>query len=164
MKPFCFDCSITTMNNVKTNIKLVESLNNLLKRSNDATEGYKHVAEQVESDTYKDLFAQYASQRKRFADQLISEINVLGGEPDNNTSIKGDIHHMWIDIRGVLSQHNENDMLAECERGEKALIDAYEEVLKGDVNIPISTRGLLLDQLASVHSSLERMSALNSLN
>ncbi|MEZ4688513.1 MAG: PA2169 family four-helix-bundle protein [Bacteroidia bacterium] len=140
----------------------MNSLNSLLIRINDSKSGYKEVAEQVGSDAYKDLFAQYAAQRKRFSSEIENEVRMLGAVPEQGTSIKGDIHQLWIDIRALLSRHNDDDMLIECERGEKALIDAYETVLSDEsVVLPPSTRGLLLDQLAAVHSSLERMRSLN---
>ncbi|MGJ8549207.1 PA2169 family four-helix-bundle protein [Winogradskyella undariae] len=137
-------------------------LNNLLEKNYDAEKGYKKAAENVNHLGLKNYFNRKAEQRRTFGHDLKSEIKTFGQEVDKGGSITGSAHRTWMDVKSWLSQDNEESMLEEAIRGEKASVDEYQDVLM-ETSLPSSTKSILLSQKKNIETDLSEVKSLENL-
>jgi len=135
-----------------------EKLNNLLTKNYDAEAGYKKAAEEVKDPTLKNYFKDRAQSRYDFGHELKSEIKSFGQEPDKGTSVKGDAHRFWMDVKSTFSSDNEEAILEEAIRGEKAAVQEYKEVIES-TTLPPSTANVLMKQRQNIESALSSVKA-----
>ena len=139
-----------------------KKLNELLEKNYDAEKGYKLAAEKVENQKLKSFFSARAQERYDFGHELKSEIKNFGEAPDKGTSIAGDIHRGWMNLKASLSNDKDESVLEEAIRGEKAAIEEYEDILK-DSEIPASTGNILMKQKNAIVASLNEVKALEDI-
>ncbi|EDP97517.1 PA2169 family four-helix-bundle protein [Kordia algicida OT-1] len=130
--------------------EVADKLNVILEKNYDAKEGYKTAAGNVESPILTSFFNRKATQRKEFADQLKSELKKLAQEPEESGSIAGALHRTWMNTKALFSSNNEEAMLEEAMRGEKASLEDYDDVLNSELYIPESLYKLLADQKSAI--------------
>jgi len=128
-------------------------LNLLLEKNYDAEKGYKNAAENIENSELKKFFTQRAAERKVFVEELKLEIVSINQEYDKNGSLLGDIHRAWMDLKAALSSNNDEAILEEAIRGEKASIEEYNAVLS-EITLPKSTKSILETQKTKLEVSL----------
>lgn len=120
--------------------KLINHLNDVLKKNYDASKGYAEAAEKVESPSLKKLFKESSVQRRNFAGTLTNEIIKIGGEPAKEGSALGAAHRTWINVKTSLASNSDEAVLEEVVTGEKAAIEEYESFLeKKDIPMSILT-------------------------
>lgn len=139
-----------------------KKLNELLERTYDAEKGYKKAAENVNHAGLKKYFSKQAQQRYDFGHELKEEIKSFGQEVDKGGSFTGAAHRAWMDVKALFSTKNEESMLEESIRGEKAAIDDYGDVLE-DASLPMSTKNVLVKQKGKIETSLSRIKRLEDL-
>lgn len=125
--------------------KISNKLNELLEKNYDAEKGYLNSAENVESSNLKIFFKNRASERSQFAKELRTEILSYGQIPEDDGSFKGAMHRNWMSLKSLFSTNDEEAILEEALRGEKASLEEYKEILKEDAFAP-STRKMLEQQ------------------
>lgn len=113
--------------------KLIDDLNLLLTRNYDAVVGYKNATEDVEDEDLRTFFHKQAGHRRDFGHRLKMEIEAMGGNANQGTSLKADFHRVWMDLKAFLGADNEKAVLSEALRGEKKALDNYNEVLEHEV-------------------------------
>ncbi|WP_026755426.1 PA2169 family four-helix-bundle protein [Sediminibacter sp. Hel_I_10] len=139
-----------------------KKLNELLERTYDAEKGFKNAAENVDHAALKSYFSQKAQERYNFGHELKSEIKSFGQNIDKGGSVSGTLHRTWMDVKALFSGDNEESMLEEAIRGEKAAVDEYQEVL-GESSLPSSTKSLLTSQKNTIESGLANIKSLEDL-
>jgi uncharacterized protein (TIGR02284 family) len=137
----------------------VNQLNQLLTKNYDAEAGYKDAAENVEDPQLKNFFQQAAQQRYDFGHKIKSEIKQLGGAPEKGTSVKGDLHRAWIDLKSAVAGQNSVAVLNECERGETAAIEDYKEALNSS-ELPTSCQSIIQNQLNEIQGKVRHITEL----
>ncbi len=143
------------------NEKAVNHLNQLLTRNYDAEAGYKDAAENVEDPQLKNFFQQAAQQRYDFGHKIKGEIKQLGGSPDKGTSVAGDLHRTWIDLKSAVASRNNIAVLNECERGEQAALKDYQEALDSPV-ISGSCESIIQNQLNEIQGKVQHITELRN--
>ena len=138
-------------------------LNELLEKNYDAEAGYKLAQGKVDSSRVKDFFSQQAQERYNFGHELKTEIKSFGQEPDKGTSLKGDAHRTWMNIKSTFSSDNEESMLEEAIRGEKAALEEYNEVLS-DHSLPVSTKSVLSKHRDNIQNALNRVETMEAIS
>lgn len=138
---------------------LSEQLNDLLKRNYDAAKGYRKAAEHVDSAELVNFMETYAQQRDGFVRELRTLVSGLGGNPQDEKDIPGSLHHTWMDLKAAFSSNDDEAMLEECIRGEKAAIKEYKEVLS-DTSLPANVSAILRDQMMRIEEALHRVEEL----
>lgn len=138
--------------------KVASKLNELLEKNYDAEAGYKNAAENVKNTTLKSYFQSRAKDRYDFGHELKAEIKSFGQEPKKGTSLAGDIHRAWMDLKAKLSSDKEESILEEAIRGEEAAVKEYDEIIN-EKDLPPSTSDLLIKQRNSVKDALTRARA-----
>ncbi len=133
--------------------KISNKLNELLEKNYDAEKGYLNSAENVESSNLKIFFKNRASERSQFAKELRTEILSYGQIPEDDGSFKGAIHRNWMSLKSLFSTNDEEAILEEALRGEKASLEEYKEILKEDAFAP-STRKMLEQQQQKIQAAI----------
>ena len=134
----------------------VEKLNELLEKNYDSEKGFKNAADDVKNERLKTFFEESAKQRYDFGHELKAEIKSLGGTPDKGTSTKADAHRAWMDLKSAFSSDNEEAVLEEAARGEKAAVEDYNKIIKGS-EFPPSTANLLIKQRNAIERTFKKV-------
>ncbi len=140
--------------------KVIDALNDLVKINNDRIEGYEKAIEDSKSDgEYNSLFREMIDQSRKYKEQLINEINTLGGKADRNSNTSsGKVYHVWMDVKSSVQGKTDKSALQLSEYGEDAAQKAYTEALQTD-NLQASTRDLIQNQkehLKNSHDTIKR--------
>ena len=143
----------------ESNKKAVAALNELIEKNYDAEKGYKEAVTDVENHELKDYFTKSVQQRYEFGHELKAEIEKLGGKPEKGTSITGDLHRVWINLKSLVLGKDVEAVVNECERGEEAAIADYEKVLKMD-EVSMEAKTVIHKHLQLIRSSLEHLEEL----
>lgn len=139
--------------------EMAEKLNDLLEKNYDSEKGFKNAAEDVKNPKLKEFFEQRAKQRYDFGHELKREIKNFGEAPDKGTSFKGDAHRAWMDLKSAFSSDNEEAILEEAVRGEKAAVADYNDIINNS-EFPPSTANLLIKQRNAIERTLNEVKGL----
>ncbi|MEO8774393.1 MAG: PA2169 family four-helix-bundle protein [Gelidibacter sp.] len=143
--------------------KLGNKLNDLLEKTYDAEQGFKKAAENAKHGGLKSYFNKKAQERYDFGHQLKSELKNFGQEPDKGGSVTGAAHRTWMEVKSWFSADEDEAMLEEAIRGEKASVDEYKNVLN-DTALPGSTQQLLETQKNTIEQGLTNIKRLEDLS
>lgn len=144
------------------NKEVVEVLNHLLERNYDAEKGYKKAAEDIKNSLLQDFFRDYSGQRYNFGHELKDEIRKLGGEPDKGSSVKGDIHRAWIDVKSLVTGKDTEAVVKECIRGEQKALEDYEDALRR-ADLPPTSREVVQRQHDRIQNAVNRLNQIEKL-
>ncbi len=141
---------------MKYSEKISNRLNDLLTRTYDAEKGYKLAQDKVENPTVKKFLGDKVQQRYNFGHELKREIQTFGELPEKGGSTKGDLHRTWMNLTASLSTNNTERILEEVERGEKASLEEYNEILKDEeIVLAPSTEEMLTKHRNQIKDALE---------
>ena len=132
------------------------TLNHLIETCRDGERGFRHAANHVSDPAVKALFLEIAAQRQQFVDALLPHAHRLGGEADADGTVAGALHRGWMSLKDTLS-HDDEAILKEAERGERAALAAFQEGIEG--TLLAESRDLIEAQYAQVQQSQQRLSA-----
>jgi uncharacterized protein (TIGR02284 family) len=130
-----------------------EKLNELLIKNYDAEKGYINAMKEVDNVNIKNFFKDRAEERARFARQLRTEILTYGELPEDSGSLKGILHRNWMTLKATFSSNNEETILNEALRGEKASLEEYNTLLS-DTTFPSRLIELLREQRNAIEAAI----------
>lgn len=136
--------------------RVVKALGSLFRMVEAGERGYAVAASNVSNRALKILFQTFAQQRANFKEELMAEIQQLGGRVHGNSSFLGIVHRGRIDIFAALTigaENVEKVILKEVMIGERVALRAYEKTLNQD--LPPSTREIVLRQFEQVRSVVD---------
>ena len=140
---------------MKYSEKVTNKLNELLEKTYDAERGYKLAVDKVEEPTIKKFLNDRVQQRYNFGHQLKKEIAEFGKLPEKGGSFKGDLHRVWMNLTASLSPNETERILNEVERGERASLNDYNDILNNsDFQLPMSTENMLKEQRDAIEESI----------
>ena len=142
-------------------VEAVDVLNHLLERNYDAEKGYKKAAEDIDNSLLKDFFKDYSGQRYSFGHEIKEEIRLMNGEPDKGSSVKGDLHRTWIDVKSLLTGKDDEAVVKECIRGETTALEDYEDALRRN-DLPPSTRQVVQRQHDQIQGAVNRLNQIQN--
>ena len=154
----------TTKENADQKIhnEITDNLQDLLEKNYDAEKGFTKAMQNAKNLRLKDFLQKQAAQRSRFATELTQELRNLNEEPKESGSVTGDLHRTWIDIKTAVVGNEDEAVLEECIRGEKASADEYQEKLQ-KYNFPPQVTNVLQKQSSEIHQTLSRVKRLEDL-
>ncbi len=154
----------TTIENAKeqNHEKLVDNLQVLLEKNYDAEKGFTKAMKDAKNPRLKTFLQHQAAQRSRFTNELTHVIKNLNEEPKKSGSFTGDLHRTWIDIKSAVSGNEDEAVLEECIRGEKASWDEYSDKLKKE-NFPPTISSIIQKQASEIHNTLSKVKTLEDL-
>ncbi len=138
-------------------------LNDLLGKTYDAEKGFKKAAENAKEARLIGYFVRKSKERSDFGDKLKSEMANFGQKPSNGGSAAGAAHRTWLDVKALFSSDNDESMLVEAIRGEKAAVKEYESVLM-ETSLPPTTSDLLIKQMHTISQDLETIKKMEDLH
>ncbi|WP_220815237.1 PA2169 family four-helix-bundle protein [Pseudomonas paralcaligenes] len=144
---------------VKDTIKV---LNNLIETSKDGEEGFRTCAKDVKDPQLQALFSNRARECAAAAGELQGLVLELGGKPEDSTSLGGDIHRRWVDLKALITGKSDEAILNECERGEDVAKKHYAEALE-EKALPIKVREVIQRQYAGVLRNHDQIKALRNM-
>ena len=109
----------------------IKVLNELIMTTLDSADGYNEAAKDAENPTFKNLFSQWAQDRREVALDLQAQVRSLGGEPENDGSVLASAHRAFLKVRESLSK-GDKSVIEEVERGEDFIKSKYEDALDDD--------------------------------
>ena len=142
------------------NEDVARAVQSLVQMNEDAAEGFTKASEVVDDPELAGMFRTAALERRRLRDECEA---ILEGSsepvPDGGTVV-GMAHRWWMDLRGRLTGEESKALLQEVDRGEAALLTAYEEAAaRSDI---AELDDMLERHIESVRTTRDRMNALES--
>src|SRR5258708_3478448 len=97
---------------MESNRATIETLNDLVQINNDRIAGYENAIGEIKDDAeLRSVFTNKIVESQQFKATLVREIEVLGRDPDNDTSVSGKLHRAWLDIKATFSGHSDKSIL-----------------------------------------------------
>ncbi|WP_203296681.1 ferritin-like domain-containing protein [Luteirhabdus pelagi] len=146
----------------KVHKDLVNNLQELLEKNYDAEKGFKKAMEDADSQRLKEYLKYKSAQHSQFATELTDEIRQLDEQPKEKGSTTGDLHRTWIDIKTAFTGNDDEAVLEECIRGEKASLEEYQERL-GKHNFPPKIAETLTKQKSEIERTVSKVKSLEDL-
>jgi uncharacterized protein (TIGR02284 family) len=133
---------------MKTNEKLADVLNDLIRINNDRIEGYQKAIEEVEDGDVDlhSIFNGLASDSRKIVTELTQQVQLLGEEPAEGTTGSGKIYRVWMDIKDSISTDDRKSVLQSCEFGEDAAQKAYDTAMESDAEMSPDIRQMIAEQ------------------
>ena len=148
------------------NKEAISVLNDLIETSKDGQEGFKTCAEDIKHPELKTLFVTRSADCATAAAELQAEVRKLGGDPETSTSVSGDLHRRWVDVKAMFTGKDEEAVLNEVERGEDHALKAYKEAREKLVKLGRTasdmTYSLVEKQLQGVQRNHDQVKALRN--
>ena len=141
---------------------IVNKLQGLLEKNYDAEKGYKKALEDADDGQLKTFLKQQAVLRTRFATELDKEIRDLNETPKEKGSTTGDMHRAWIDFKTAFTSNDDEAVLEECIRGEKASVKEYEDALN-DQMFPPKIKAVITHQVDEIKANLHKVKTLEDI-
>ncbi len=141
----------------KTNLDstTVSKLQDLIRINIDSEEGFQEAAQQIEDVNVNGVFTQLAAQRSQNATELQDYVQWNGEKPRDEGSYAAAFHRTWLNLRSILSGGDVHVVLAEAERGEDSIKQAYEDALKQTAGSAVND--VLTRQYANVKAGHDRI-------
>lgn len=137
-------------------VKKIESkLKDIIEKNEDAIKGFEKAAEKANEVGIQSFFSKRAQHRRDFLRQLRNSAPELDlGNTDIEGSTSGSAHRAWMDVKAFFSSDNDEAMLEEAVRGDKAAVEEYNDVLV-DSLIPMTVKAILREQRDTIQNDLE---------
>lgn len=140
--------------------QILDKMQYILGTLKDGQNGYQEAAENATNPQLKALLLELGQGRAQMASQIEQHITQLGGTPRQGGSAGAALHRTWINIKDALTGRDDQAVISECERGDKAAVDNYEDVLKED--LPSDVKNVIQEQYQQVVAGRERMTQLKN--
>ena len=141
-----------------------KKINELLERAFDAENGFRKAAENVNDTHLQAFFTNKAKERKKWRSEIRNDLHKNGlAIREADGSWKGDMHRLWMDTKALFSANSEEAMLEEVQKGEKAALDDYNEIITNH-SLPTSTEKLLKHQKEQIEQSYNKANVLESVH
>jgi len=148
---------------MESTAKTLELLNDLILINNDRIEGYekslKELKENGEHLEWEPMFLRFIDDSRRYKMEIGTEIQALGHDIEQGTSMSGKLHRAWIAAKETFTGHDEHNLLEEIERGEDAIINTYEDALNDDI-LPAYIIDILDEQLQEIMDAHDEIKSL----
>ena len=146
--------------------EISKRINGLIEKNNDAHKGYIKAAENADSHQLKAFLNDQANQRKTFNGKLSADLRAYNPSFDIDTdgSTTGSLHRTWMDVKAALSMDDDESLLEECIRGDKASAEEYEEFLNKHSTLHTNIKSTVQNQLQEIRSTLSKVKRLEDLH
>lgn len=137
----------------------VTVLNTLIATLLDSVEGYQKSAEDLDNHEFRRLFLERARERQSAVTKLQSAVAQLGGKPEDDTSVMGSIHRVFVDLKAAVTGRDDKAIVNEVERGEDYLKGKFETAMN-NADLSSVARSAVDEAWVSVREGHDQMSAL----
>lgn len=143
------------------NTNTVSVLNDLVAILNDRIEGYTKAKTELDGKEadLNELFLGYIDQSRTLRNELGTEVQVLKGETEADTTTRGKVYRVWMDIKNAFAGGDRHSVLSACEYGEDAAQQAYKAAL-AEEDLPANLRATIERQQQVLKTGHDRIKAL----
>jgi uncharacterized protein (TIGR02284 family) len=107
----------------------ISVLNSLITTTIDSAHGFEKSAEDAKGGRFDKMFREFAAERRQVVARLQETVRGMGGMPNDDGSLKGDLHRRWIDLKTAITGGSDKAVIEEVERGEDYLKGKYDAAL-----------------------------------
>lgn len=107
----------------------ISTLNDLIATTYDSINGYTEAAKNSDNQRFAALFTARSVERETAIRTLRSEVIRLGGTPDDNGTVMGGAHRMFMNLKSVVTGRDETAIIAEVEQGEDHIKAKFEDAI-----------------------------------
>ena len=140
------------------NDKDISVLNSLITTTIDSANGFERSAENARGGSFEQMFSQFGAERRNVVSRLQQHVVSLGGDANDDGSLKADLHRRFEDLRTALGG-GDKAVIEEVERGEDYIKGKYETALADD-DLSAETRAILQEAFQSIRAGHDRASQL----
>jgi uncharacterized protein (TIGR02284 family) len=130
--------------------EILNLLQDLIQTCKDGETGYAHAAGIATDPRLKAYFSDQSLERARFVQELKSEAQRMGENPDTSSSVAGTLHRVWFEAKVDVGL-GDKAILDSVEQGEDSAKKAYEKALSAD--LPPELRDIIQLQAKSVFAA-----------
>ncbi len=140
--------------------KTIDVLNSLITINNDRIEGYETASDGTEEYDLKALFSRFISTSQKCKNELVMEVNKLGGKAAEGTLTSGKFFRMWMDVKAALTGKDRKAILNSCEHGEDEAQDTYDEALEDLEHLTAEQQSMVYAQKSILKADHDHVKAL----
>lgn len=107
----------------------ISTLNDLIATTYDSINGYTEAAKNSDNQRFAALFTARSAEREAAIRTLRGEVIRLGGTPDDNGTVLGGAHRMFMNLKSVVTGRDETAIIAEVEQGEDHIKAKFEDAI-----------------------------------
>lgn len=137
----------------------VERLEALIAMNTDSVKGYEEASSLTDDAQLASLFSDIAAARRHNVAVLGGHVATQGGTPDTSGTVTAAVHRKWMDLRTLLQSNERKAILAEIERGERAIKEAYESMIDRTADLPVNA--VLREQYREIALQHKRAASLH---
>lgn len=141
----------------------VKTLQSLLQKNIDASEGYKIVMTKSEDKALTTFLQERAALRSAFVTELTDTLLTLNEKPAESGTLLGDVHHAWINVKSGFTNNSAESLLEECLRGEQSSIEEYDKALENEIIYDPTIEEIIRSQKLRVESTILKVKVLEDL-
>lgn len=142
--------------------KTIEVLNSLVTINNDRIEGYETASKSSEEQDLIALFAKFISTSQKCKQELVWEVNALGGEEAEGTKVSGKFFRAWMTVKAAITGKDRKAILVSCAFGEEQASATYNDVLVNDLaHLSAEQHNMIKGQQAVLRIDYEQIKSLH---
>jgi uncharacterized protein (TIGR02284 family) len=134
-------------------------VNSLITTTIDSANGFERSAEDADAQQYQQMFTEFGQERRQVVSALQDYVRSLGGTPNDDGSLKADLHRRWVDLRDAIQSGGDKEVVEEVERGEDYIKGKYDAAL-ADTDLAQPTLDVIRTAYQSVRAGHDRASQL----
>jgi uncharacterized protein (TIGR02284 family) len=108
----------------------ISTLNSLIATTLDSVEGYTEAVRETQNSEFVTLFTGLADDRRQLVTLLQQEVSALGGEPEDDGTVLAGAHRVFLNLKSVVTGHNDKAIINEVEAGEDHIKGKFEGALE----------------------------------
>ncbi|RKN83491.1 ferritin-like domain-containing protein [Ulvibacterium marinum] len=137
--------------------KLGSALREILQKNEDAVKGYEKAAENAKEIGLQSYFQNKSKERLNFIASLRAALpNIDLGNREIQGSTTAAMHRTWMDVKAFFSGDDDEAMLEEAIKGDKAAVEEYEEILD-DIDLPPAAAEVIRQQMNWINNDLSEI-------
>ena len=143
--------------------KSIEILNSLIQINNDRIEGYETASKEADETDLKTLFSHFTETSLKCKQELVAEVNRLGGKPIEGTTTSGKFFRVWMDIKSAVTGSDRKAIINSCEYGEDVAVETYNDALNHSEDLTPEQLMMIKEQHSSIKANHDEIKNLRDL-
>jgi len=132
------------------------TLNDLIATTFDSVDGYTEAAKNSENERFVTLFKARAGERQTVITTLRSEVTRLGGTPEDDGTMLGGAHRMFLNLKSAVTGRDDKAIVAEVEQGEDHIKHKFESAI-GDPELSPEVMTVIRETFTSIKQGHDAM-------
>lgn len=132
------------------------TLNDLIATTFDSVDGYTEAGKNSESERFTAMFNDRAVERRSVIAALRSEVIRLGNEPEEDGTVFGGAHRMFLNLKSVVTGRDEKAIVNEVERGEDHIKAKFEDAM-ADTDLSPEVMDMIRECYTSIKQGHDEM-------